>query len=296
MKSKLKFKVKAIETDYWMPGDDYLNKIVNAIKGEILDGDMIVISEKAISVAEGRIVDESGFKPSLLACFIARFWMRIIWGYLLGRICHLKIRNIMRLKNYPLREGAAHKEVALRYAGFLHALLWGSEGGIDGSNLPYAYVSLPLHDPQKIAERIRRYIWSKLGKNIAVMIADTDKTYSIGNFHFTHRSNILCGIHTIPGFIAYILGRSLKLKRRSTPLALAGIKLSVDLALDVAEAANKARGSGAGYTVWDMAERFGVSLTKVTWSMLRSLKHKPIVIVRGLSSFLPKGKNIGTES
>jgi len=80
--------------------------------------------------------------------------------------------------------------------------------------------------------------------------------------------------------IAYVLGRSLNLKRRATPLAIAGSKLDIEAALDIAEAAHKARGSGSGRTVWDMAERFGVSLTGVTWDMLRSLRHKPIVIVK----------------
>lgn len=297
MRSKLRFKVKAVPTDYWMPGDNYLDRIVNAVKHEIFDGDIIVISEKAISVAEGLIINEGEFKPGLLAYFIARFWMRLIWGYLLGKVCHLKMKNIARLRSYPLKEGAAHKEVALRYAGFLNSLMWGSEGGIDGSNLPYAYVSLPLPDPRGVAWRIRKYVWDKLGKKVAVMIVDTDKTYSLGSFHFTHRPNALEGIHNFLGFVAYVLGRALRLKRRSTPLALAGIRMSVDLALDVAEMANRARGSGAGYTVWDMAERFGAGLTGVTWKMLRRLKHKPIVIVRRVDAVSsPKGKNTGVSS
>ncbi|MEM2092322.1 MAG: coenzyme F420-0:L-glutamate ligase [Candidatus Bathyarchaeia archaeon] len=276
----MSFSCEAVETDYWMPGEDYLERIVNAIRGKILDGDIVVISEKAISVAKGLIIDESRIKPSLLAYLIAKFWVRIVWGYFLGRICRLRARNIERLRNYPVREGAAHKEVALRYAGFLHALMWGSEGGIDGSNLPYAYVSLPIDDPQNTAEHIRQHIRNKLGKNVVVMITDTDKTYSIGGLHFTHRPKTLKGIYTLLGFVAYVIGRAFRLKRRSTPLALVGAEISVDLALDIAEAANRARGSGTGLTVWDMAEKFGVGLTGVTWGMLRSVKHKPIVIVR----------------
>ncbi|MEM2247902.1 MAG: coenzyme F420-0:L-glutamate ligase [Candidatus Bathyarchaeia archaeon] len=276
----MSFSCEAVETDYWMPGEDYLERIVNAIRGKILDGDIVVISEKAISVAKGLIIDESRIKPSLLAYLIAKFWVRIVWGYFLGRICRLRARNIERLRNYPVREGAAHKEVALRYAGFLHALMWGSEGGIDGSNLPYAYVSLPIDDPQNTAEHIRQHIRNKLGKNVVVMITDTDKTYSIGGLHFTHRPKTLKGIYTLLGFVAYVIGRAFRLKRRSTPLALVGAEISVDLALDIAEAANRVRGSGTGLTVWDMAEKFGVGLTGVTWGMLRSVKHKPIVIVR----------------
>jgi F420-0:gamma-glutamyl ligase-like protein len=51
-------------------------------------------------------------------------------------------------------------------------------------------------------------------------------------------------------------------------------------ALKIAEAANRARGHGAGKTVWAMAERFGVGLDCVSWEMLETVKHKPIVIVR----------------
>jgi F420-0:gamma-glutamyl ligase-like protein len=51
-------------------------------------------------------------------------------------------------------------------------------------------------------------------------------------------------------------------------------------ALEIAEAANRARGSGAGRTVWDMADNFKVGLTEVSWEMLETVKHKPIVILR----------------
>ncbi|MEM0049348.1 MAG: coenzyme F420-0:L-glutamate ligase [Candidatus Bathyarchaeia archaeon] len=278
-----KFYVEAIKTEYWMPGENYLEKILKAIEGRVSNGDIIVISEKAICVAKKLLINEENIKPSLLARFLARFWMRFIWGYFLGPLCHLKKRNIMRLRNYPLREGAAHKEVALRYAGFLHALMWGSEGGIDGSNLPYAYVSLPLKSAQQVAEEIHEYLKSKLGINLVVMIVDTDKTYSFRNFHFTHRLWPLKGIYTLLGFIAYVVGRSLKLKRRPTPLAVAGAIIGVDLALNIADIAEKARGHGSGSTVWDMAERFCVSLTGVTWDMLKRLEHKPIVIIKFLS-------------
>ena len=176
-------------------------------------------------------------------------------------------------------DGGRHKQVALRHAGFLEALLWGSEGGIDGSNLPYAYVCLPLDDPRRDADMIRLYIRSRLGKKVAVMIVDTDKTYSFRNFHFTHRPVSFYGIHRLPA-AAYILGRMLRLKRRSTPFAISGIRLDAESALNIAEAANRARGFGAGRTVWDMADRFSVDLTGVTWEMLKRIEHKPIVIVR----------------
>lgn len=274
------FRIKAIKTEYWMPGDNYLEKIAKAVKGKVADGDIIVVSEKAIAVAKGLIIDEEEIKPSLFAKFLAHIWMRIVWGYFLGNICHLKRKNIERLRRYPLKEGSSHKEAALRHAGFLNALMWGSEGGIDGSNLPYTYVSLPLKKPKDEAEKIRKYLHIKLGKKVSVMIIDSDKTYSLGGFHFTHRPNSIKEIHNLFGFIAYVTGRFLRLKCRATPIALSGIKIDINLALEIADIADKAMGSGAGYSVWDMAERFGTSITGVTWSMLKKIRHKPIAIIR----------------
>jgi len=275
-----------------MPGSNYLDIIVSALKDKLNDGDIVLVSEKALAVARRLIVDESRVKPGLLARFLACFWMRIIWGFFLGRICRLKEENIWRLRNYPVKEGSAHKQVVLWYANFLQALHWGSEGGIDGSNLPFAYVSLPLKDPQSVAEEIRLYLKNLLRKEVTVIIVDTDKTYSLGSFHFTHRPVSIDGIHSFFGVIAYIVGRALRLKRRATPLAVSGAKIDIEYALDLAEAAHRARGSGAGRTVWDMAERFGVDLTGVSWEMLKGISHKPIVVIRPCDSRF----RLGSES
>ncbi|RJS93659.1 hypothetical protein CW705_01405 [Candidatus Bathyarchaeota archaeon] len=288
----LRYFVKAVQTRYWMPGSNYLDIIVSALKDKLNDGDIVLVSEKALAVARRLIVDESRVKPGLLARFLACFWMRIIWGFFLGRICRLKEENIWRLRNYPVKEGSAHKQVVLWYANFLQALHWGSEGGIDGSNLPFAYVSLPLKDPQSVAEEIRLYLKNLLRKEVTVIIVDTDKTYSLGSFHFTHRPVSIDGIHSFFGVIAYIVGRALRLKRRATPLAVSGAKIDIEYALDLAEAAHRARGSGAGRTVWDMAERFGVDLTGVSWEMLKGISHKPIVVIRPCDSRF----RLGSES
>jgi len=269
----------AVETEYWMPGQDYLEIIARALDGQIEDGDIVAASEKALSTAKGHIVNEGNVQPGTMARLLAKYWTRIVWGRFLGRACGLKRININRLRAYPVKEGSAHKQVALWHVGFLEALLWGSEGGIDASNLPYSYVSLPLDGPSAAAEEIRVYLRGTLGKEVTVMIVDTDKTYSLGGFHFTHRPNPLRGIRTF-GFSAYVFGRILRLKRRSTPLAVVGSRMSTELALDLAEAAHMRRGSGAGRTAWDMAERFGVDVTEVAWGMLRSFRHTPIVVFR----------------
>jgi F420-0:gamma-glutamyl ligase-like protein len=275
-----KYYALALTTSYWKPGDNYTNKIISALEGKIENGDFVVVSEKAISTATGNIIDESTVKPSLNARVIACFWMRIVWGYPLGILCHFGQRLLRRLRQYPLESGSRHKQVALQYAGFLQALMFGSEGGIDGSNLPYSYVSLPLNNADEVAQEIREQIFVKLKRNVCVIIADTDKTYKFRNFFFTPRPKPLKGIHSFGGYTTYTMGRMLKLKKSSTPLTVAGCNPQASEALKITNIADKARGPGSGATVWDMAARFQVEVNGVSWEMLSKIRHKPLVIVR----------------
>lgn len=274
------YKALPTATSYWRPGHDFLNAIIKATERRVEDGDIVVVSEKALSTALGNIVDENQVHPSFNAKLIAHFWMRACWGYLFGAMLGFGQRLTRNLREYPIGMGSRHKQLALEHAGPLQALMFGSEGGIDGSNLPYSYVSLPLNNSVVLAAKIREEIKGELKKETTVIIVDTDKTYSFRNFHFTPRPKPLRGIHSKGGIIAYIIGRSFRLKKRPTPLAVAGEELSAEGALIVANIADKARGTGSGTTVWKMAERFGVNVTDVTWDMLSGIKHKPIVIVR----------------
>jgi len=272
-----KYSVRLVRTKYWRPGDDYLKIILDSTISKINSGDILVISEKAISVASGRIVDEDKIEPSFTAWVLTNFWMRIVWGFFLGFICRMNRRNIERLRNYPRIEGAKHKQLALNYVGLAQALRHGSEGGIDVTNVPRAYACLPLRSPQAIAKRISELFEAQT--KIAIMIVDSDKTYSFRGFHITPRPNPISGIKAL-GLFAYVIGRLLKWRPRSTPLALSGSKMGPEEALQIAAVANKARGYGAGRTAWDMAESFSVHLTDVTLDMLEKIPHYPIVIIR----------------
>jgi F420-0:gamma-glutamyl ligase-like protein len=273
-------KTKAIRTPYWEPGCDYIAIIIKAIRNQLRDGDIVVISEKAVSTAKGQLVDEAEVTPNLLAKIIARLWMPFVWGYVLGPICRFRTLTIRRLRSYPSREGATHKQVALSYAGLLHALKYGSEGGIDLSNLPFSYAALPLRDGSSEAKRIWSNIEKATGRKVVVMISDTDSTFSMRNIHFTSLPNPINGIHYFPGPLLFVLGRALGLKQRATPIAIVGSNLDVAEALEVAEKAHHARGYGAGRTVWDMVENAGIGVSGVTWEMLGNSKHYPIVLVR----------------
>ena len=278
-----KYNALAITTNYWKPKSNYKEKIINAIANKVENGDFIVISEKAISTSLGNMVDEGVIEPSWSARVMAHFWMRLVWGYPLGILCGFGQRLLKRLRKYPLESGSRHKQVALQYAGFWQMLMFGSEGGIDGSNLPYSYVSLPLKNADEISREIKNLIWLRLKKNVCVIIADTDKTYKFHSFFFTPRPKPLKGIHSLGASTAFILGRILKLKKSSTPLTAVGCNLLASEALKITNIADKARGPGSGATVWDMAARFHVEVNDVTWEMLEAIRHKPIVIVRKMS-------------
>ncbi len=277
-----KYKALPIKTRYWKPKHNYLASIIAALEGKLKDGDYIIVSEKAISTATGNIVDENKIVLGANAKFLSGFWMRTVWGYGLGVLCRFGPRLLTRLRNYPAESGSRHKQVALEYAGFGQALMFGSEGGIDGSNLPYSLVSLPLKDASAFAERIRQEILQKLGRKVCVVIVDTDKTYLLGGFFLTPRPRPLKGIYSFGGLalVAYVFGKALGLRKSSTPLAVAGDHLGAAEALKIANIADRARGPGSGATVWDMASRFHAPVNGVTWGMLEMVEHKPVVIVR----------------
>ena len=281
-----RYRALALRTGYWKPGTGYLCEIVSAVNGKIVDNDFVIVSEKAISIAKKYVVDEAFSEPTCTAKFLATKWMHIGWGFILGVVCGFGQRLLSRIRDYPAEIGSRHKQIALQRCGFMQALMFGSEGGIDGSNLPYSLVCLPLKDALKEAESIRIKIFDSTGRNVTVIIADTDKTYTFFNFHFTPRPTPMRGIQRGHGLIAYLLGRVLKLRRRPTPIAVAGQQLSAEEALTIANVADRARGPGSGATVWDMAARFRVAKTEVTWRMLDSVTHKPVVIVRRVRNSL----------
>jgi len=272
---------KRIKTKYWRPGDDFLNIIVSSVSGFCQDGDFVVISEKAISVAMGRVVDESKADASLVAKALVRVWTRLVWGYFLSPLCRLSNKTQRRLKRYPIPEGEAHKQITLRYVGLSQSLLHYSEGGIDVTNLPYVFAALPLLKAEEIGVKVRQRVKEGCGKDVTVMITDTDKTYSLGGTHITPRPSAIRGINSL-GLIALVVGRALRWTARATPLAVCGRPIDVEEALVVADLADRARGYGAGRTVWDMARRFHVGLTDVTWEMLDRVEHYPIVVVSGV--------------
>ena len=64
------YKVIPIHTNYIKPNQSY-DIIIDALEDGVEDNDFLVISETPIAISQGRIVDESRFKPSFAAYLLA---------------------------------------------------------------------------------------------------------------------------------------------------------------------------------------------------------------------------------
>ena len=136
--------------------DDNLSKII-INSTDIDDGDILVIAQKVISKQEGRIVELSSVKPSLLSEGISSQYNKD------PRIVELILsesKRIVRMKSGLIIVETNH--------GFICA-----NAGIDESNVADGFATLLPLDSDKSAKLIRNKILDETGKNIAIIIADT---------------------------------------------------------------------------------------------------------------------------
>lgn len=144
-------------------GDDIGKIIVDSCKREnvaLNDGDIIVISHKIISKAEGRIINLSEIAPSNKAIEIAKV-----------------VNKDPRFVEIVLRE--SKRAVKITPEGHLivetkHGIVC-ANAGIDITNIAGSeeIVSLLPEDPDTSARKIRAKIKELTGKNVAVIVSDT---------------------------------------------------------------------------------------------------------------------------
>ena len=263
-----------IETGYIKPNEN-LDSIIKPAKEIIEDGDYLVIAETPISISQGRLIDESEYKPSFMAKFLTVFWSKYLWGYVLGPLLGIKKRTIKNLRKLP-KETEAHKEVVLKLYGLKHALKPASEAGIDLSNAPGTYVSLLPENPKKVAENIKK----EIGKEVCVMIIDTDATYMKNGNYFTGLPIAIDGIDADKGFFGYLKGQIYE-NMGSTPLGCSD-KIDVETAIKIANIAEDYQKSLSTEmkTIHSVKELLGSEIDKVTIEDLDSITHTPAVIIR----------------
>ena len=137
-------------------GDDLAKIFASSYKG-LLDGDIIVISQKVISKQEGRLVDLSGVIPSLLAVGIAAEYEKD--PRLIEVILH-ETKRIIRMENRILITETRH--------GFVCA-----NAGVDESNISQGFAAMLPENPDVSASNFHARLQELTGKKIAVLIADT---------------------------------------------------------------------------------------------------------------------------
>ena len=266
-----------IETGYIKPNEE-LNSIIIPARKLMENGDYLVIAETPISISQGRLVDEAEYKPSLTAKFLTTVWSKYLWGYILGPLLKIKKRTIKNLRRLP-EETKAHKEVVLQLYGLKHALKPASEAGIDLSNAPGTCVSLLPENPEKVACDIKE----EIGKDICVMIIDTDATYMKNGKYFTGLPIAIDGIKADMGFFGYVKGQ-LSENMGSTPLGCSE-KISVEEGLKIANIAEDYQKSLSTEmkTIHSVKKVLGTSESEVTIEALDSITHTPAVIIRKIN-------------
>ncbi|HEY4684802.1 MAG TPA: coenzyme F420-0:L-glutamate ligase [Dehalococcoidia bacterium] len=141
-------------------GDDLAALIHAAAERQGLafeDGDVIVVTQKAVSKAEGRLVDLNDVEPSPLAVELATSWEKD------PRHVEVVLRESKRIVR--MDRGVIICETR---HGFVCA-----NAGVDASNAPDGrLVLLPL-DPDASARRIRDGLRRLAGADVAVIVSDT---------------------------------------------------------------------------------------------------------------------------
>ncbi len=125
------------------PGDVLADLIAGACGDDLADGDVVVVTQKVVSKAEGRLVavdpdDPRSHKP----------------------VVEAEAVRVLRRRGELLITETAH--------GFVCA-----NAGVDRSNVDDGWVALLPRDPDRSARRIRDGLRARTGRQVAVVVSDT---------------------------------------------------------------------------------------------------------------------------
>lgn len=142
-------------------GDDLPELVVAACRREsveLVDGDVVVVTQKIVSKAEGAVVTLADVTPSHVATSFAEEFGK---DPRLVELALREARRVVRMDRGVLITETRH--------GFVCA-----NSGVDASNvgIPDAATILP-REPDTSAEKLRRAIRDSTGARIAIVISDT---------------------------------------------------------------------------------------------------------------------------
>lgn len=143
------------------PGDDLARLIVGAAEKqaiELKDADVLVVAQKVVSKAEGRIVRLEEVEPSAFARRLATMMAR---DARLIEVVLRETRRIVRMSERVL--------IVETHSGYICANAGVDQSNVDGG----ASVTLLPVDPDASAARLRRQISALCGSAPAVIISDS---------------------------------------------------------------------------------------------------------------------------
>ncbi len=169
------------------PGDDLAAIVVGAAAAQgtpLQDGDVVVVTQKIVSKAEGRMVALAEVVPSPAALELAQ---RLDKDPRLVEVVLRESRRVVRAERGVLITETRH--------GFVCA-----NAGVDASNVAgEGYVALLPEDPDASAEAIRRGIGRLAGVEVAVVISDT-----FGRPWREGHVNVAVGVAGMSPFVDYV--------------------------------------------------------------------------------------------
>ena len=121
---------------------DVLAELV-AERAELADGDVVVVTQKVVSKAEGRLVEVDSADPAARAALVESESVRVLRRR--GELVVAETRH-----------------------GFVCA-----NAGVDLSNLPAGWAALLPVDPDRSARRVRDGLRARAGVEVAVIVSDT---------------------------------------------------------------------------------------------------------------------------
>ncbi len=169
------------------PGDDLGSLMMDAAQRQgtpIESGDVVVVTQKIVSKAEGRVMSVEGVEPSALALTITEGHRRD------PRHTELILRESRRIVR--MDRGVIISET---HHGFICA-----NAGIDASNIPGSdTVCLLPVEPDASARGIRDAIKARLGFEVAVVVSDT-----FGRPWRNGAANVAIGIAGFDPMLSYV--------------------------------------------------------------------------------------------
>jgi coenzyme F420-0:L-glutamate ligase/coenzyme F420-1:gamma-L-glutamate ligase len=171
-------------------GDNLAEIIVRCAEAEIgslKEKDIVVLTSKIVSKADGLLRKMSDVKPGRKALMISKKtgkdakWLQMIFdeGHTILAILPLKgivEQQIMKASggDDECTKGLIEHEQALCITMGKDGRLHTCDAGIDGSNHGPGVVSFLPRDPDESAKKIREQIQKLIGKKLAVILADTE--------------------------------------------------------------------------------------------------------------------------